>query len=243
MTAFCIFWMDVKHGSYHFIKKKVCNLCASIVRGNSPMNRMLFTIILISLLKQADAQRGSFDTIRVGTVIVDGDTLIHKWLDPVYITAKAPKWLARKRRDEQRNREAYSRLRYNVYTVYPYAVAASFILQDVDSMLNILQSRAAKQQFKRRKEDELNRKFKRELQELSISQGQVLVKLIARQTGRPCYAIVKDLKGGFNATLFQGLALLFDNNLKNNYDPLGDDAAMEQIVQEIESTGHFEQKK
>ena len=35
----------------------------------------------------------------------------------------------------------------------------------------------------------------------------------------------------------------FSNNLKNNYDPTGDDAAMEQIVQEILAKGHFEVKK
>ena len=78
---------------------------------------------------------------------------------------------------------------------------------------------------------------------MSISQGQVLVKLIARQTGRPGYAIVKELKGGFNAGIFQAMALLFDNNLKNKYDPEGEDAAIEQVVQEIEVRGQYEPKK
>ena len=189
------------------------------------------------------AQRGEFDTIRVGTLIVGNDTLIHKWLRDVYITADAPRWYAKKLRQAREEREAYSRLRYNVYLVYPYAVAASFILKDVDSVLNSLHSREAKQQFKRRKEDELNNRFKHELQDLSITQGQILVKLIARQTGRPCYTIVKELKGGFNATIFQAMALLFDNNLKNNYEPEGEDATIEQIVLEIESRGHFEIRK
>jgi hypothetical protein len=146
-------------------------------------------------------------------------------------------------RQAREEREAYSRLRYNVYLVYPYAVAATFILKDVDSILGSLNSRVAKQQFKRRKEDELNKRFKDELQNLSITQGQILVKLIARQTGRPCYVIVKELKGGFNATIFQAMALLFDNNLKNKYEPEGEDAAIEQLVQEIESRGHYEIRK
>lgn len=189
------------------------------------------------------AQRGEFDTIRVGTLIVDGDTMIHKWLPEIYITEKAPKWLTKQRRAERAQREAYSRLRYNVYTVYPYAVAASFILKDVDSVMGRLNSRMAKQDFKRNKERELNRRFKDELTNLTIQQGQVLVKLIARQTGRPCYAIIKDLKGGFNATIFQAMALLFDNNLRNTYDPTGEDAVIEQFVQEIEGSGRFVPKK
>jgi len=208
-----------------------------------PMKKYLIFFLLFFMTNMIYAQRGPNDTIRVGTLIVGTDTFIHKWLNEVLIIAKAPKWIVKKLRKDRENREAYSRLRYNVYLVYPYAVSASFILKDVDSFLNSLHSKVAKQQFKRLKEDELNRKFKNELENLSISQGQVLVKLIARQTGRPCYAIIKELKGGLNAHIFQAMALLFDNNLRNNYDPLGDDAAIEQIVQEIESSGHFEQIK
>jgi hypothetical protein len=207
------------------------------------MKKWILLCLLFFSACKVFAQRGEFDTIRVGTLIVGKDTLIHKWLNDVYITAKAPKWLVKKLRQDRENREAYSRLRYNVYLVYPYAVSASFILKEVDSVLGSLNSKVAKKQFKQRKEDELNRRFKHELQDLSISQGQVLVKLIARQTGRPCYEIVKELKGGFNAGIFQAMALLFDNNLKNNYDPEGEDAAIEQIVQEIETRGHFEPKR
>jgi hypothetical protein len=208
-----------------------------------PMKKWTLLVLLFFSSREVIAQRGKFDTIRVGTLIVGNDTLIHKWLREVYVTAKAPRWYAKKMRQAREEREAYSRLRYNVYLVYPYAVAATFILKDVDSILGSLNSRVAKQQFKRRKEDELNKRFKDELQNLSITQGQILVKLIARQTGRPCYVIVKELKGGFNATIFQAMALLFDNNLKNKYEPEGEDAAIEQLVQEIESRGHYEIRK
>ena len=208
-----------------------------------PMKKWTLLVLLFFSSRELVAQRGKFDTIRVGTLIVGNDTLIHKWLREVYVTAKAQGWYAKKMRQVREEREAYSRLRYNVYLVYPYAVAATFILKDVDSILGSLNSRVAKQQFKRRKEDELNKRFKDELQNLSITQGQILVKLIARQTGRPCYVIVKELKGGFNATIFQAMALLFDNNLKNKYEPEGEDAAIEQLVQEIESRGHYEIRK
>jgi nucleoside diphosphate kinase len=130
-----------------------------------------------------------------------------------------------------------------VYKVYPYAVAAGFIMQDIDAAMSLMRSKEAKQMYKRHKEDELNKKFKGELVNLTMSQGQVLVKLIARQTGKPCYQIIKDLKGGLNARIWQTVAILFDNNLKNNYDPLGEDEAMESIVLEIERSGHFEMKR
>jgi len=202
-------------------------------------------VIIIFLLLHAftmQAQRSKNDTIQVGAYIIGKDTMPHLWLNEVYIKAQAPKWLVKQRREWQRNQDEYARLRYNVYLVYPYAVAASLILKDVDSVLASLYSKEAKQQFKQRKEDELNRKFKHELEDLTITQGQILIKLIARQTGKPCYQIVKELKGGFNAGIWQAVALLFNNNLRNTYDAQGDDAAIESVVLEIESSGHFEMK-
>lgn len=189
--------------------------------------------------QKAHAQ-STHDTIKVGAIVLNGDTLPHKWIREVYITEKAPKWLVKQRRRDRKNEEAYTQLRYNVYKTYPYAVAASFILHDIDSMLNLIQSKDAKKEYKLRKEAELNRKFKGELENMTISQGQVLVKLIARQTGKPCYQIVKELKGGFNAGIWQAVALLFNNNLRNTYDATGEDAVIESIVMEIEARGHFE---
>lgn len=208
---------------------------------------IFITCFLFSLFCNQNifAQKGINDTIALGSIVMEnGDTLPHIWLrDEIIVTAQAPKWAIKQRREQKRQDEEYQRLRYNIYVVYPYAVAASFILHDVDSVLASLYSKEAKQQYKRRKEEELNKKFKDELKNLSISQGQILVKLIARETGKPCFEIVKQMKGGFNAAIWQTVAVLFSNNLKNNYDPTGDDAAMEQIVQEILAKGHFEVKK
>lgn len=203
-----------------------------------------FKVFLILLLFMNKAKIGmaqtSLDTLKVGAIVLNGDTLPHQWIREVYVTERAPKWLIKQRRRDRNNEEAYSRLRYNVYKTYPYAVAASFILRDIDSVLHIIQSKDAKKQYKLKKEAELNRQFKGELENMTISQGQVLVKLIARQTGKPCYQIVKDLKGGFNAGIWQAVALLFNNNLRNTYDATGEDAVIESIVLEIEARGHFE---
>ena len=202
----------------------------------------LLLVLMIGIEYHCSAQQGPNDTIRVGAIVIGNDTLPHIWIREVLIRERAPKWAIKQRRQQRREAEAYSRLRYNVYVVYPYAVAAAFILKDVDSVLNTLYSKEAKKQFKRNKENELNRKFKEELKNLTIEQGQVLVKLIARETGKPCYEIVKEMKGGFNAAIWQTVAVLFNNNLRNHYDAEGEDAATEQIVHEILARGHFEMK-
>ena len=189
--------------------------------------------------KKALSQKGVNDTIVVGSIVINNDTLPHIWLHDAFCNEKGNNSFAKKRREAREQREAYDRLRYNVYKVYPYAVAAGFIMNDIDSAMALMRSKDAKQIYKRRKEDELNKKFKGELVNLTMSQGQVLVKLIARQTGKPCYQIIKDLKGGLNARIWQTVAILFDNNLKNNYDPRGEDQIIESIVIEIEKRGRI----
>jgi hypothetical protein len=200
------------------------------------MQGVKFLFFLTSLLiftNQLYAQRGKNDTIRLSAYVVDKDTLPHQWLNEVFVTEKAPEWLVKQRRDRRRSDEANRSLRRNVESTYPYAVKAGIVLQDVDAMLAKLQSKDAKRQFKEWKENELKKQFKGELEDMTIDQGKILIKLIARETGKPCYEIVRELKGGFNAGIWQTVAVLFSHNLKSNYDPLGDDAAIEAIVQEI----------
>ncbi|MCB0698897.1 MAG: DUF4294 domain-containing protein, partial [Chitinophagaceae bacterium] len=89
-------------------------------------------------------------------------------------------------------------------------------------------------------EKELKRRFKGEIEDMTITQGHVLVKLIDRQTGKSCYHIIKELKGGFSAAVFQSIAVLFSHNLKADYDGDGEDSDMEEIVRELESTYRYE---
>ena len=67
----------------------------------------------------------------------------------------------------------------------------------------------------------------------------LLVKLINRQTGRNCFSIIKEVKGGFNAVVYQSVAVLFNNNLRREYDPTGNDRDMEMIVRELEAINYY----
>lgn len=196
-------------------------------------------VLILSKSKNAQAQHGVNDTVKVGLIVIGSDTLPHHWLPETIIRAKAPRWLVKALRRQRERDAANQRLRYNVYTVYPYAIAAAYIAHDVDSMLKALPDKAAQRAFKKRKEDELNRRFKHELTNLTIAQGQILVKLIARETGKPCYEIIQEMKGGFNAAIWQAVALLFSNNLKRDYDPRDRDADIELVVQEIQARNAY----
>ncbi|PZF74778.1 DUF4294 domain-containing protein [Taibaiella soli] len=173
------------------------------------------------------------DTIRVGGVVTaEGDTLAMVFLPEFTKTDRMPRHLARRRAE-------WDRLHYNVYKVYPYAVIAAEVLKDVDVKLAALPDKAARKEYLKSVEKELNKRFKGELEDLTITQGQILVKLIDRQTGKNCFSIIKELKGGFSAVIWQSVALLFSNNLKREYDPYDRDKDIEAVVQEIEHRGYY----
>ena len=54
---------------------------------------------------------------------------------------------------------------------------------------------------------------------MTITQGEVLIKLIDRETGNSSYDLVKDMKGGVSAFFMQSVARVFGHDLKSQYDP------------------------
>src|SRR6185437_9518647 len=183
---------------------------------------------LLFTVQKATGQHAANDTILLGAVIENGDTLAVVYLPEFEEIGQVDKQYA--------DRLAkYNQLRYNVYKVYPYAVIAAGILKSVDDDLARLPDKRARKAYLKGKEKELNSRFKNDLENLSIAQGQILVKLIDRETGKNCYGIIREMKGGFSAIIWQSVAMLFSNNLKREYDPTDRDKDIEQIVQEIEA--------
>jgi hypothetical protein len=205
------------------------------MRVHSILILSLLLLLLLPLTSKAQ-HRSATDAILLGAVIEGNDTIPMVYIDEIEKIAALPKHLAKKR-------EAYNRLKYNIYKVYPYAVIASEVLKDVDVTLAKLENdKKGRKAYLNSVEKELNKRFKGELEDLTISQGQVLVKLINRQTGKNCFNIVKELKGGFSAVVFQSVALLFSNSLKKEYDARGADRDMELIVAELESNNYYKYK-
>ena len=70
---------------------------------------------------------------------------------------------------------------------------------------------------------------------LTLSQGVMLVKLVDRETGNSSYELIKQLKGSLTAFFWQNIALLFNNNLKVQYDADGKDQEIEMLVRRYET--------
>ncbi|RZJ99837.1 MAG: DUF4294 domain-containing protein, partial [Flavobacterium sp.] len=84
-------------------------------------------------------------------------------------------------------------------------------------------------------EGEIKAMFNREIKNLTITQGGILIKLIDRETGNSSYDLVREMKGGVTAFFYQSVARIFGNNLKNKYDPQ-EDRDIEAIIQ---SSGYY----
>ncbi|WP_257214016.1 DUF4294 domain-containing protein [Sphingobacterium sp. 1.A.5] len=131
------------------------------------------------------------------------------------------------------DRQKYLRLRRNVIRVLPYAIYAQKRYEQLDRDLAMTNSRREEKRLIKECEQEIKDKITSEVKNLSVSQGKILIKLIERQTGNTSYELVKDMKGGISAFVYQGVAKIFGHNLKSTYDPT-EDYEIENIIREYE---------
>jgi len=131
--------------------------------------------------------------------------------------------------------EEWSRLRNAVYITYPYARIAGVTINDINSKLAAVSSHRQRKEYIKSREKELRAQFTEPMENLSVYQGKILMKLIHRQTGNNCYEIIKEYKNGLTARLYQTVAFFFGSSLKQDWD-LTDktDRQIENIVKEID---------
>jgi hypothetical protein len=170
---------------------------------------------------------GPNDTIIVPAKIYDGELLPANNIQYDYV--RAPMTAASRKRLEE-----WTRLRNAVYVTYPYARRAGLIMNEMNAKMVLMTSESERKAYIQSREKDLKKEFTQPLEQLSIYQGKILMKLINRQTGNNCYDIIKEYRGGFTARFWQTVAFFFSSNLKQPYDPKGDDQAIEVIVEEVE---------
>jgi hypothetical protein len=128
----------------------------------------------------------------------------------------------------------YERLVFNVKKVYPYAKLAAVKLKEYEHTLDSIPTQREKRKFLKAAEKDLESRFGPEIKDLNFTQGKILLKLVYRQTGNSTFALVKELRGSFNAFVYQTVARIFGYDLRAPYDPTGSDMAIEHIVQMID---------
>ncbi len=165
--------------------------------------------------------------------IVDGE-------DTIYVDhIRASKVYSRLPKMKGREWRKYYRLVHNFSKSYPYALVARKLVLQADSTIaadNL--KRGKRDRYVNEVQKELFSVFESQMRKLTVSQGALLMKLIDREVGKSSYSIIKDYKNGIAAGFWQGIAKMFGTDLKKPYDPEGEDAATEELVQ-IWEAGDF----
>ena len=156
--------------------------------------------------------------------VENGDTTYLDVLEPVWV-------LARGKASRGKDWRKYYRLVYNFPRVYPYALAAARIEAAADSTVTARKmNRTQREKYVNEVQKQLFKDFEGTFRDMTYSQGALLVRLIDRETSKTSYRIIKEYKGGLTAGFWQGIARLFDGDLKASYDPEGADRDTEELI-------------
>ena len=113
----------------------------------------------------------------------------------------------------------YYTLKRKTLKVYPYAKMASDRLTKLNSRLLKIKSNRKKKKYTKLLEKFIQDELTEELKKLTKTEGQILVKLIHRETGITAYDLVKELRNGFRAFSYNTIAKFFDISLKKEFNP------------------------
>ena len=158
---------------------------------------------------------------------IEGDSVFKKEIDLEEVVVYKPVIFA-----DNQERLDYFVLKRKVLKVYPYAKMASERLAKLNDRLDKIKSKRKKKKYTKMLEKFLQEELTAELRKLTRTEGQILVKLIYRETGITAFSLVRELRNGFRAITYNTIAKVFKISLKEEYDPLNvrEDLFIEDIL-------------
>ena len=166
--------------------------------------------------------------VRVGKVLEDGDSIKYVEMNNVYVFAPMTF-----KNDKQRN--AYNRLVNNVKKVLPIAKEVNRAILETYEYLGTLPNQKAREEHLKLVEKGIKAQYTPRMKKLSLSQGNLLIKLIYRETNSSSYQLVQAFLGPSKAAFYQTFAWMFGASLKKEYDPEGKDRLTERVVRLVEA--------
>lgn len=185
--------------------------------------RILFFCFLISL--SVHAQNPKNDNIPMGYVLTEADSIFGD-------TIVLPELVIETHKMSDEDKKQFLLLQKRVYATYPYARIAAERLTSLNRGMQKFTNNRDKKKYFKIVEDYLSNEFEARLKKLSKKQGQILVKLIDRQTGTTTYELIKNLKSGWKAFWSNTTANMFNIDLKMKYQPfvVNEDYLIETIL-------------
>ncbi len=171
--------------------------------------------------------------------IIQGDTIPRSVIDLNEVIVFKPLKF-----ESKEARRRYLILRRKTRKVYPYARLAADRLVALNERLEAIEKKSAKKKYTKVIHKYLENEFSAELKKLTRTEGQILIKLIHRQTGETTFELVKRLRSGWKAFWYNTTASAFDISLKREYDPVNieEDYLIEDILQRSFQSGILERR-
>ncbi len=161
------------------------------------------------------------------TVDECGDTLILASLGGVSISA--PRTFA-----NAEDQKRYRRYRRYALKVYPYAVEAIKIFREMEDITNDMKRKDRKKHI-RRLHKELKKEFADPLKKLTKTQGMILMKMIEKELDKSMHRLIRELRGGLNATYWSTAAGMFGHKLRKGYEP-GLDPVLDAVLNDLDTS-------
>ncbi len=205
--------------------------------------RKYVLILLVSAscsLVLGQVREQPLDSVTEKMIIIEGDSIFQQSiaLDEVYI-------FGRLEFDSYEDKLRYYILRRKTIKVYPYAKMASERLEQLNDSLSKIKRKRKRKKYTKRVQKFIEEEFSEELKKLTRTEGQILVKLIYRQTGTTAFNLVKELRSGWRAFWYNTTAKLFDISIKEEYHPesVHEDYLIEDILQRAFAAKTLERQK
>lgn len=175
------------------------------------MKLRICIVFLMLFALQAKAQEPVMDTIRRG---MDKDSIAFDINMQEIVISNVKDTVS----EDMKKQLAI--LKRRVLKVYPYAKIAADRLTMLSRNMAKLKTDKEKKKYAKIVEKYLEDEFEGQLKKLSRKDGQILIKLIHRQTGETTFDLIKDHKSGWKAWWSSRVAKMFDLNLKTTYSPV-----------------------
>lgn len=203
------------------------------------MNRLAFCFLLLPVFASGQIEPESIDSTAVEYYFIDGDSIAVSTvqLHEVYL-------MGRHRFASKEERVRYLILRRKTLKVYPYAKLAAERLVELNRRLESLERNSDKRKYTKVIQRYIENEFSEELKKMTRTEGQILVKLVHRQTGVTTFDLIKDLRSGWKAFWLNNTASLFKISLKREYDPanVAEDFMIEDILLRAFQSGQLERQ-
>lgn len=202
------------------------------------MKKLFFLAFILLLTANGNAQVSTDSIAKKEIVEEENDTVVK---DPILLEEVV---IYRSQLSPEEKKQ-FLLLQNRVYKVYPYAKTAADRLTALNKNMDKMKTNKEKKKYFKLVENYMEGEFTAQLKKLSRKQGQILVKLIHRQTGFTTFELIKDYKSGWKAFWSNNTAKLFDINLKAKYQPyeVNEDFLIESILDRAFNRGRLQRQK